>query len=97
MDVSGAFMYAPLPEHMLVVVQPPKPFVEQGLAKPGELWTLHRAVYGLKVSPRAWGTCRDESLREMTWKVDGREYILKQCESDTQVWRIVDKLSLIHI
>ena len=36
-DVSGAFMYAPLPEHMLVLVQPPKFFVDQGLAQPGDM------------------------------------------------------------
>ena len=54
-DVLGAFMYAPLPENMLVVVQPPWFFIDMGLAKPGELWTLCRAEYGLKVSPRAWG------------------------------------------
>ena len=66
-DVSGAFMYAPLPQHMLVVVKPPQEFVELGLAKPGELWTLHRAVYGLKVSPRAWGISRDKTFREIRW------------------------------
>ena len=30
-DVSGAFMYAPLPENMLVVVRPPQFFIDCGL------------------------------------------------------------------
>ena len=83
-------MYAPLPEHMLVVVQPPKAFQDAGLAAPGELWTLHRAVYGLKAAPRAWGKYRDDVLRDMTWKAKGKSYELRQCESDTQVWRIYE-------
>ena len=85
-DVSGAFMYAPLPEHMLVVVQPPKFFIDIGLAKPGELWTLHQAVYGLKVSPRAWGTHRDDKFRNLVWSAEGEDFYLQQCASDTQVW-----------
>ena len=90
-DVSGAFMYAPLPEHMLVVVRPPQFFIDIGLAKPGELWTLHRAVYGLKISPRAWGTFRDKTFRECVWEAEGETYFLQQCSSDTQVWKIVSK------
>ena len=81
-------MYAPLPESMLVVVQPPKFFVECGLAQPGELWTLHRAVYGLKAAPRAWGLERDSKFRNMSWTANGKEFFLQQCESDSQVWMI---------
>ena len=88
-DVSGAFMYALLPQHMLVVVQPPKFFVEIGIAKEGELWTLHKAVYGLKVAPRAWGIERDDKLRNLSWTHGGTTYMLKQCRTDTQVWKIV--------
>ena len=90
-DVSGAFMYAPLPENMLVVVQPPKFFVEIGLAKTGELWTLCRAVYGLKISPKAWGLCRDKEFRKLTWTVVSELFLLVQCSSDTQVWKIVNQ------
>ena len=64
-DVSGAFMYAPLPEHQLVLVRPPRAFVDAGLAKPDECWTLHRAVYGLRVSPRAWGLERDAKFKKV--------------------------------
>ena len=90
-DVSGAVMYAPLPENMLVVVRPPQFFIDAGLAKPGEYWTLCRAVYGLKISPKAWGFCRDKEFRGLSWKVKSEVFILLQCSSDIQVWRIVRK------
>ena len=87
--VKGAFMYAPLPEDMLIVVRPPKIWVTLGLVKPDVLWTLRRAVYGLRCAPRAWGLERDRKLREATWKSEGKTYRLKQCMSDSQVWRIL--------
>ena len=66
-DVSGAFMYAPLPEHHHVVVRPPRAFVDAGLASPTACWTLHKAVYGLRVSPKAWGVERDSKLSGLRW------------------------------
>ena len=92
-DVSGAFMYAPLPKGHLVVVRPPRAFVEAGLAGPDDCWTLHRAVYGLRVSPKAWGQERDVQLRAMRWSAEGpqqqqSQYRLVQSASDTQVWMI---------
>ena len=83
-------MYAPLPQHMLVVVKPPAFFVEIGLAQPGEYWTLHKAVYGLRVSPRQWGLYRDETLSKINWSVGTKNYHLVQCSTDTQVWKIVE-------
>ena len=44
LDVEGAFMYAPLPEGLIVVVRPPKIWETLGLVPPGTLWTLQRAV-----------------------------------------------------
>ena len=92
-DVSGAFMYAPLPKAHLVVVRPPRAFVEAGLAGPDDCWTLHRAVYGLRISPKAWGQERDVQLRAMCWSAEGpqqqqSQYRLVQSASDTQVWMI---------
>ena len=90
-------MYAPLPEHMLVVVKPPKAFVDQGIATADEYWTLHKAVYGLRISPRAWGTYRDDTLRAITWKAYDSQshkqvtYQLTQGLTDSQVWRIMRK------
>ena len=59
LDVKGAFMYAPLPGHMHVLVRPPRSWVRLGLVKEGELWVLRKAVYGLRIAPRAWGEPRE--------------------------------------
>ena len=91
LDVSGAFMYAPLPETVHVLVQPPRAFVDAGLVKPGEVWVLQRAVYGLRVAPRAWGKERDRVFRDLTWEAEGVKYCLEQCAEDSQVWKIVRK------
>ena len=63
LDVKGAFMYAPLPAQMHVVVRPPRSWVRLGLVPEGELWVLRKAVYGLRLAPRAWGTERDSKLK----------------------------------
>ena len=85
--------YAPLPESVYVLVAPPKAFVEAGLVKPGETWLLQKAVYGLRIAPKAWGKERDRVFRNLTWKADGEKYCLKQCEEDTQVWKITKENS----
>ena len=52
-----------------------------------------KAVYGLRIAPKAWGAERDSKLKNITWKAEGKEYTLKQCAADSQVWRIVQKQS----
>ena len=44
LDVKGAFMYALLPEGMLIIVRPPRSWVRLGLVPEGQLWTLRKAV-----------------------------------------------------
>lgn len=87
----GAFTQAPLPSDMLVVARPPASWVRLGLVGEGELWTLHRAVYGLRVSPRLWGLERDRKLRSLTWSAEGKHYRLQQSTSDSQVWTVRSK------
>ena len=101
--MNGAFMDGPLPEHHLLVLKPPRAFVEAGLAQPDECWTLRRAVYGLRISPKAWGLERDAKLLALSgaaygathsqfisvsWTADDARYHLEQCTSDSQVWMI---------
>ena len=51
LDVKGAFMYVPVPEDMLVVIRPPPILVELGVVPQDTLWTLRKAVYGLRIAP----------------------------------------------
>ena len=82
-------MYAPLPSEMHVVVRPPNSWVRLGIVPPHTLWTLRRAVYGLRCSPKAWGDERDRKFTALTWQHKGQPYRLIQCINDTQVWRVI--------
>ena len=83
-------MHAPLPSDMHVIVRPPRSWVRLGLVPEGTLWVLRKAVYGLRIAPRAWGAERDSRLKDIAWKdATGTQYRLQQCTSDSQVWRIV--------
>ena len=46
-DMGTAFLHAPLPKDMIVHVQPP-----MNLRRPGEVWKLFKALYGLRQAPR---------------------------------------------
>ena len=87
-DVKGAFLNAKIPEGKLVVVSPPGQWIEWGLVPRGTLWTLDKAVYGLRVSPRLWSDERDKQLTQVRWKVETKEYYLNRCTADSQLWRI---------
>ena len=66
LDVATAFLNAPMPEDDVetVYVKPPALLEQFGLIKPGTYWTLTKAVYGLRVSPRLWGKARDLQIRK---------------------------------
>ena len=55
MDVSAAFLNADIDPDHLVIVEPPKAWVRMGLCKQGEYWTVRKAIYGVRQSPRYWG------------------------------------------
>ena len=78
-------MYAPLPPGLLVVVRPPPAWVRMGLVGKDTLWALEKAVYGLRVSPRAWGVERDSKFREVQWTSGSHTFRLRQCHNDSQV------------
>ena len=66
-----------------------------GLAKPGETWTVRRALYGLRCAPRAWGLHRDEELRKLSWTdPEGNRFHLVQCTTDSQVWKVCNVLDI---
>lgn len=62
------------------------------LTEKGSYFVPQRAVYGLRRSPRLWGRCRDEGLRqlEIEAQVQGgrRSLRLFQLDSEPNLWRI---------
>ena len=87
-DVKGAFLNAKIPDGKLVIVTPPKQWVDWGIVPPGETWTLEKAVYGLRESPRLWSEERDRQLLRVEWTVGKENYYLQRCAADSQLWTL---------
>ena len=66
-DVSTAFLNAYLPEGQEVYCRPPNVLVRLGLAQPGIVSKLKRALYGLQTSRKAWEEERDQKLGQLQW------------------------------
>eukprot|EP00975_Prorocentrum_lima_P022698 4778415-Prorocentrum_lima.AAC.1 len=49
------------------MVAVPNMLARLGIVEAGSVWTIRRAVYGLKKSPRLWQEERDEVLSKLTW------------------------------
>ena len=90
LDVKTAFLNAHLPDSFeTVYVRPPQVLAEFGLVAPGTIWRALKAIYGLRISPKAWGVERDRQLRKMSIDVDGKTYIFHQSHIDPSVWTVV--------
>ncbi|CAK0837207.1 unnamed protein product [Prorocentrum cordatum] len=90
MDVSTAFLNAHLPMgHKRVVVRPPAVFVGYGLVPEGELWVAEKAIYGLRVSPKAWSDKRDADMKSLVVDIGGEPRVLRQSAADPAVWAVV--------
>ena len=87
-DVKGAFLNAKIPAGKIVVVRPPAQWVKWGLVPDDVLWTLDRAVYGLRESPALWSGERDAQLSKLRWKLYNREFLLERCTADSQLWKL---------
>ena len=61
-----------------------------GLVPRDTLWTIKKAVYGLRCSPKAWGEERDQKFRQLRWSIKGVSYRLTQCINDSQVWKVIE-------
>ena len=88
LGVKGAFLNAPLPKDELILVQPPKQWVDWGIVGKDVVWKLNRAVYGLRQSPKWWSDERDSRLKELRFCVGSETYHLQQNDADSQVWMI---------
>ena len=72
-----------------IAVMPPPYLVQLGLAESDEIWLLDKALYGLRVAPRAWELERDAQLKPTSWKHKGQTLWLKQLASDPSIWTVM--------
>ena len=87
---KAAFLNAHLPDTFEpVYVRPPQALVEFGLVPPGTVWRALKAMYGLRISPKAWGLERDKEFRKMPIKHGGHDYHFRQSVIDPSVWSII--------
>eukprot|EP00975_Prorocentrum_lima_P061921 12882640-Prorocentrum_lima.AAC.1 len=62
-----------------------------GVVKPGSVWKIRRAVYGLKESPRLWQEERYRVLEELTWYSDHwkSNMYLVQARMHPRMWLMI--------
>ena len=89
LDIKTAFLRAPRDHSReIVVVQPPQIFILAGIAEPGTLWLVDRALYGLTTSPKEWTQFRNERMVKFTWDVNGSTFAVQRTE-DQDIWKII--------
>ncbi|CAK0822789.1 unnamed protein product, partial [Prorocentrum cordatum] len=91
LDVSAAFLNAPLPEDAgEALVRPPSILSSHGLVGRDEVWRAKKGIYGLRIALRAWGSKRDRQMRAMRFEGNGAQCRLVQSRCDACVWNIVE-------
>ena len=60
-----------------------------GITKPGEVWRVTGALYGLCESPHDWSMHRDKVLQGLEWVWNGKRFTLQESE-ERNLWRILD-------
>ena len=90
-DVRRAFLNAPRLERggRTTLVDPPMLLQKMGITKPGEVWKVTGALYGLCESPHDWSVHRDCVLQELKWEWNSHSYFLQESE-ERNLWRIKD-------
>ena len=62
-----------------------------GMVKPGVLWKLKKALYGLRCAPKRWGQERDGVLKEQPVRLGEGKATLEQCNSAKGIWKLILK------
>ena len=94
MDVTTAFLYAPLEE--VVYMEQPEGTVKEG--DEGKVMRLLKCLYGLKQSPRQWNICIDTVLQQLGFvrlKSDVGIYVKGKGEEAVYIALYVDDLFMV--
>ena len=71
-------------------MRPPKILIETKVVEEGVVWKIKKALCGLRTSPIAWETERDNTLRSLKWKHtteknwSGAHHTLKSAKTDPE-------------
>ncbi|CAE8635766.1 unnamed protein product [Polarella glacialis] len=93
-DIKQAFLNADLTHNTngkRILVRPPALLVKAGLVEHDTPWIVHKALYGLRESPKAWAVSRDQKLRNFVVTVGARMFTLEQSIADPNSWAVVNK------
>ena len=72
-----------------IFMKSPKILVETEVVDDGVVWKIKKALYGLRTSPIAWETERDDTLKSLTWSYDETEYRLLPCPGSPCLWTVI--------
>ena len=89
LDITSAFLQTPLKaiaNAPVVVASPPRILERQGLVEPKMLWGITHAVYGLRQSPKLWGSFRDAAVKGLVMELDGVPHRLRQGKVESTWW-----------
>ena len=72
-----------------IYVRPPKILMDTKVVAEGVVWRIKKALYGLRTSPIAWETERDNTLRSLKWTHEETEYSLLPCQGSPCLWTVI--------
>ena len=70
-------------------MRPPRILVETNVVAEGVVWKIKKALYGLRTSPIAWETQRDNTLKSLQWVHEDVTYRLFPCQGSPCLWTVV--------
>ena len=83
LDVTAAFLNAPLPEGRVVTLRPPTILYKLQLLPPGHVWLVHKAICGLREAPKLWSEERTDAITKITFKSEGESYAVMLSQIQT--------------
>ena len=93
LDVTAAFLNAPLPPGRIVVLRPPSIYKLQ-LLSPGHVWLVHKAkdICGLREAPNLWSEQQTESMMKVRFHSQEERYCVLLSEVHKSLCLIVKEL-----
>ena len=70
-------------------MRPPKILVDTEVVAEGVVWKIKKALYGLRTSPIAWETERDNAIRGLMWTHEEIDYRLLPYQGSPCLWTVV--------